>query len=88
MDVSDELEPIRSDNDPRRLAVESRASMPSLASQSRVSMATSQISNVETLCLAERCKTLDIELKDLKERFVVISQKLEIQINRGFPSAS
>ena len=88
MDVSDEMEPIRSDNDPRRLAVESRASMPSLASQSRVSMATSQISNVETLCLAERCKTLDIELKDLKERFVFISQKLEIQINRGFPSAS
>ena len=66
--MSDELEPIRSETDPRRLAVESRTSMPSLASQSRVSMATSQISNMETLSLAERCKTLDIELKDLKER--------------------
>ena len=68
MDMSDELEPIRSETDPRRLAVESRTSMPSLASQSRVSMATSQISSMETLSLAERCKTLDIELKDLKER--------------------
>ena len=66
--MSDELEPIRSETDPRRLAVESRTSMPSLASQSRVSMATSQISSMETLSLAERCKTLDIELKDLKER--------------------
>ena len=69
MDVSDELEPINSDYDPRRLAVESRTSMPSLASQSRVSMATSQMSNLETLSLAERCKTLDIELKDLKDRY-------------------
>ena len=68
MDVSDELEPIRSESDPRRLAVESRTSMPSLASQSRVSMATSQMSSLETISLAERCKTLDIELKDLKER--------------------
>lgn len=70
MDGSEELDPIRPDLDSRgRLqAVESRTSMPSLACQSRVSMATSQMSTLESYSLSERCKTLDIELKDLKER--------------------
>ncbi|KAL5253010.1 hypothetical protein ACHWQZ_G015689 [Mnemiopsis leidyi] len=83
MDVSDELEPIRSDSDPRRLAVESRTSIPSLASQSRVSMATSQMSSFETISLAERCKTLDIELKDLKERYKILQETHESEQNKA-----
>ena len=72
MSMSDEVEPIRTESsDPRRLAADSRDSNgPSLRSQSLISMAASQVSSFETVSLSERCKTLDIELSDLRDRYV------------------